>query len=275
MAIPLYVDTHCHLDSDIYKDNLDIVVNHALEEGVWIVTLGEDYASSQKAIAIAERYPKGVYAAVGFHPSLVGAQAADGDALIDIARFAELARHPKVVALGETGLDFSDLPRDARTAEQVKTNQKKIFGRFLDLARDLRLPLLLHCREAHADMLEMLETWDKATRGFDSRGIVHCFSGTMKDARRYFALDFAVSVTGIITHGAYQAEVIKKSPATHLVVESDCPYLTAAPWGIRRNEPAYISRVASAVAVMRGVTPQVVAHDTTRNALRIFSRIKG
>lgn len=279
MALPRFIDTHCHLDSDIYSRDLDIVVKHALEEGVWIVTLGEDYASSKKAIEIAERYPEGVYAAVGFHPKKVGAEVASDDALLDVARFAELARHPKVVALGETGLDFGGLPTDVRVdpkvhiAEQIKANQKKIFGRFLDLSRELRLPLLLHCREAHEEMLSMLETWDKTTRGFDSRGIVHCFSGNWKEARRYFNLDFMISVTGIVTHGAYQSEVIKKAPSSHLVVESDCPYLTPVPWSIRRNEPAYITQVGESVANMRGTLPQVVAKETTQNALRVFAKI--
>lgn len=279
MALPKYIDTHCHLDSEIYSRDLDIVVKHALDEGVWIVTLGSDYASSKRAVEIAERYPEGVYAAVGLHPRKIGAEVMADDKLLDIDKFAELAKHPKVVALGETGLDYHDLPPDARTdpkfhlVEQIKANQRQVFGRFLDLSRDLRLPLLLHCRDAHEEMIEMLETWDKTTRGFDSRGVVHCFSGTWKDARRYFNLDFMISVTGIVSHGAYQSEVIKKSPLSRLVVESDCPYLTPVPWSIRRNEPSYLPTVSEAIAAMRGDAPQQVAQETTGNALKVFSKI--
>ena len=277
--MPRYIDTHCHLDSEIYARDLDIIVKHALDEGVWIVTLGSDYESSKRAIEIAERYPEGVYAAVGLHPKNVGGDLMADDKMLDIEKFAALAAHPKVVALGETGLDYHDLPADARTdpkfhlAEQIKANQRQVFSRFLDLSRDLRLPLLIHCRDAHEDMLGMLETWDKTTRGFDSRGIVHCFSGTWKDARKYFNLDFMISVTGIVTHGAYQSEVIKRSPLSRLVVESDCPYLTPVPWSIRRNEPSYLPTVTDAVAAMRGEPPVQVAQETTRNALKVFSKI--
>src|SRR5512142_3206125 len=156
MPLPRYIDTHCHLDSDIYARDLDIVVKHALDEGVWIVTLGSDYETSKRAVEIAERYPEGVYAAVGLHPSKVGGDVAADDKLIDMTKFAELAAHPKVVALGETGLDYHDLPTDKRSdperlSDRIKANQKKVFGGFLDLSRQLRLPVLLHCRDAHDD----------------------------------------------------------------------------------------------------------------------------
>ncbi|HTM68810.1 MAG TPA: TatD family hydrolase [Candidatus Binatia bacterium] len=276
--MPRYIDTHCHLDSEIYARDLDIVVKHALDEGVWIVTLGSDYESSKKAIEIAERYPEGVFAAVGLHPKKVGDDMLADDKLLDVGKFAELAAHPKVVALGETGLDYGDMPEDKRDpkahlAEQRRLNQKKVFGRFLDLSRELRLPLLIHCREAHDDMLRMLDNWDKTTRGFDSRGIVHCFSGSWREARKYYNLDFLVSVTGIVTHGAYQSEVIKKSPASRLVVESDCPFLTPVPWAIRRNEPSYLPTVADGVAAMRGEPPGQFAAETTHNALKVFTKM--
>lgn len=277
--IPTYVDTHSHLDSDIYARDLDVVVKKALDEGVWIVTLGSDLESSRKAVAIAERYPEGVFAAVGLHPKKVPVVAAHDATLIDLSPFAELARHPKVVAIGETGLDYSEFPQGTRggpmrqLAEQAKANQKKVFGRFMDLSRELRLPMLLHCREAHEDMLTMLETWDKTTRGFDSRGIVHCFSGSWKQARRYFNLDFVLSVTGTVTHGGYQEEVIRKAPATHLAIESDCPHMAQVPWGSRRNEPSYLHVVADGVAVTRGEKPAQVAADTTRNAMRVLRKM--
>ncbi len=272
------IDTHCHLDASIYERDLDIVVRHAQDENVAIVTLGSDLQSSRRAVEIAERYPQGVYAAVGFHPSKVSADPLSEE-LADMSGFTELLAHPKVVAIGETGLDYHDLPSFSRNAAEVqladrmRANQKKAFGRFLDLAREHRLPLLLHCRDAHEDMLQMLETWDKTTRGFDSRGIVHCFSGDWKTARRFFNLDFLISVTGIQTHGGYQSEVIKKSPASRLVVESDCPHMTPTAFSIRRNEPSYLPLVAAAVAGMRETSEAQVAAETTANALKVFTRI--
>lgn len=277
--MPFLIDTHAHLDADIYKNDLDIVVKHALEDGVWIVTIGNDYASSKRAVEIAERYPDGVFAAVGIHPLNIKGDVTADDKLLDLEKFFALARHPKVVAIGETGLDFHDLPpagrRDSNAAksEKIRGNQKKVFGRFLELSKELRLPILLHCRDAESEMLAMLEVWDKMTPGFDARGIVHCFSGDWKTARRFFALNFAVSVTGIMSQGHYQTELIRKSPLAKLVLESDCPFLTAIPWSIRRNEPGYLSIVAATVAGIRGQTVAEIAAQTTENTMKILRKL--
>ncbi len=274
-----FIDTHCHLDSPVYERDLDIVVRHARDEGVEIVTLGNDLESSRRAVEIAERYPKGVYAAVGMHPKHIGGNLWADDKLMDTVAFSELLRHPKVVAIGETGLDFHALPTYTRSAAErqmvnrIKLNQRNVFSRFLDLSREFRLPLMLHCRDAYGDMLNMIETWDKTTRGFDSRGVVHCFSGDWKTARRFFNLDFSISVTGVLTHGAYQSEVIRKAPASRLLIESDCPHMTAIPWSHRRNEPSYLPLVAEAVAAMRDVSSAQISADTTANALKLFHRI--
>lgn len=278
--MPQLFDTHAHLDADIYAGELDIVVKHALEEGVWMVTVGNDYESSRRAVEIAERFPQGVYAAIGLHPLKVPADLEAEDKLLNLEKFYELARREKVVAVGETGLDFHDLPEGFRAdpkvhqAEKMKANQRKVFGRFLDLSRELRLPLLLHCRDAHDEMIETLETWNKTTPGFDSRGILHCFTGSWKQARRYFNLDLCLSVTGIVSHGGYQTEVIRKSPASRLALESDCPYLTAVPWSARRNEPSYLPTVAAAVAGMRGEPVERLAEETTKNALRVLRKLR-
>jgi TatD DNase family protein len=273
------VDTHAHLDSSIYEHDLDVVVRTAEKEGVVSITVGNDYASSVRAIQLAEKYPS-VYAAIGLHPNRIPVTEDPEAPLVELDRFNALAAHPKVVAIGETGLDFHDLSQEYRMspgkaqAERIKNVQKKVFGRFLQLAQEHRLPLLLHCRDAHQDMLEMLETWDRATPGFDARGIVHAFTGTWKDARRYFNLEFLVSVTGLITHGAYQTELIRKAPLSQLVLESDCPYVTPVPWALRRNEPSYLALVAQAVAGMRGTTVEEVATQTTFNCRRMFRKMQ-
>lgn len=276
---PRILDTHAHLDSKVYERDLDIVVRHALEDGVWIVTVGNDYQSSVQAVSIAERYPEGVYAAVGLHPLRIGAAALAEDKLIDIGKFEALARHPKVVAVGETGLDFHDLPQGKRggpehqIAERIKLNQMKVFARFLELSRELRLPLMLHCREAHDEMLKMLETWDKATSGFDSRGVVHCFSGNWKQARKYFNLDFMISVTGIVAHGGYQGELLRKAPLGRLLAESDCPFLTPQPFSLRRNEPQFVSSVTARLAGLRKMRVEDVEKQLAENAMSVFKRI--
>ncbi len=277
--MPYLIDTHAHLDADIYARDLDIIVKHALQDDIWIVTVGTDYASSVKAVEIADRYPNGVFAAIGLHPLKVPSDLQADDRLLNIEKFADLAKNPKVVALGETGLDFSDLPehprpgQDRQLADKLRLNQARVFGKFLDLSRDLRLPLLLHCRDAQQVMLEMIETWDKTTRGFDSRGILHGFNGNWKEAKRFFNLNFLISVTGTIAHGAYQQELIRKAPLSRLVLESDCPHLTAVPWNLRRSEPGYLPSVLSAVAGIRNEKPEKVAAETTKNALGVLKKI--
>lgn len=279
MNAPYLIDTHAHLDADIYAGELDVIMKHARQENVWVLTVGSDYESSVRAVELANLYREGVYAAIGLHPERVRTDALAEDKFVDMERFRQLARHPKVVALGETGLDYHALPAvrpggpDSQAIERVKSAQKKALSAFLQLSKELRLPLVLHCREAHEDMLEMLETWDKTSIGFDARGVIHCFTGDWKEARRYFNLDFMISLTGVLTHAHYQAEVIKKAPLSRILLESDCPYLTPAPWSIRRNEPSYLPSVAAAVAGIRGLKTAELAKETTANALKVFTKM--
>jgi len=273
------IDTHAHLDDEILGKDLDIIIRHALEENIGMVTIGSDLESSRRAVAIASKYPEGVYAAVGLHPQKVPLDGT-GTAGIEIGLYRELLQHPKVVAIGEVGLDYRDFPvlrrGDARAAiiEAAKSKQKAVFSAFLELSREARLPLMLHSRESHDDLLSMLENWDKLTPGFDARGIVHGFVGDWKTARRFFNLDFAISVTGIMAHGAYNAEAIRKAPATQLVIESDCPHATIAPWALRRSEPSYLPACVSAVAALRGEKTEALMASMTANSLRILKRLK-
>lgn len=274
-----FIDAHAHLDSDIYARDLDAVVQRARDEEVTVVTVGSDYASSRRATEIAERYD-GVYAAVGLHPKKVPEDLTAEDKLLGIEKFHELASRPKVIAIGECGLDFRDLALDSRgdpnmgRIGRIRDNQVKVFGRFLELSRELRLPLILHCREAHDEMLELLETWDRSTSGFDARGIVHCFSGDWRQAKRYFNLDFMLSLTGMFSHGAYQAEIAKKAPLSRLVVESDCPYISPLAWAARRNEPASVRTVVGSLAALRGEPFEEVARETAANARAVFKKIR-
>jgi TatD DNase family protein len=278
MTTACLIDTHAHLDNPVYNRDLDIVVHQALEEDVGIITVGNDYTTSVQAIKIAERYPN-VYAAIGLHPLKINRQVQADDKLIDIGQYLLLARHPKVVALGETGLDFHDLPQgrqrsiERQVAERIKDNQRKVFARFLEMSRELRLPLLLHCRDAHDEMLKMLETWDRTTSGFDSRGVVHCFSGTWKQARRYFNLDFLISVTGVVSYSGYQNELLKKAPLSRLLVESDCPYLTPTPWNWRRSEPSYIKQAVANLAGLRKMSISDVEKQLSENYRRMFQHL--
>jgi TatD DNase family protein len=276
--MPHLIDTHAHLDDPIFERDLAVVIKQALADDIWIVTLGSDYASSKRAVEIAEQYGQGVYAAIGLHPKRVSQQALADDQLMNLERFAELADHPKVVAIGETGLDYSVLPegrgkgvREKR--ELAAENQKQVLSRFLQLAAEKRLPLLLHCREAHNDLLGILERWDKTARPADVSGIVHHYTGNWKQAKRYFTLDFLLSVTGLLTHGGFQAEVFRKAPLDKLVLESDCPHLTTVPWSHRRSEPIYLETVALSLAGLRQRDLLEIAAATTANSRRVLKKM--
>ncbi|MBN1585693.1 TatD family hydrolase [Candidatus Uhrbacteria bacterium] len=274
--MPVLIDTHAHLDEGIYGNDPDAIIGRALADGVWTVTIGSDYDSSRKAIAIAERHPVGVYAAVGVHPCRVSGE--PDDIILGLEKFGELAKHPKVVAIGETGLDYRNSPESAdgeggAVSQRIRDGQKQVFGRFLQLSSEFRLPLLLHCREAHSDMLDILERWDRTSRVAGIGGIVHHFSGNWKDAKRYFDLDFMISTTGLLAYGAHQAEVFRKAPLDRIVLESDCPHLTAVPWSQRRCEPTYLANVAVALAGLRQEPLGRIVKATTDNALRVLGKL--
>jgi TatD DNase family protein len=250
------VDTHAHLHDAAFDDDRAAVLARARAAGVGaFLTIGTDVPTSEAAVALAGAEPD-VYAAVGIHPH--DAATATPAAL---ARIAELARVPKVVAVGELGLDYyRDLsPRDAQRAALVAQ---------LRLARAVGKPVLLHCREAHADLLEVCAA-EAVTGG---GGILHCFSGDLAVARRGLELGLFISIAGPVTYPSARrlAEVVRALPLDRLVVETDCPYLPPQPWRGQRNEPAYLPVTAARVAELLGQPAAAVAAATTANAVRLL-----
>lgn len=274
-------DTHAHLNLGAFDDDWREAAKRALDAGIWIINVGDNLETSKKAVAIAEEFPEGVYAAVGLHPSEVLEEQ------FDIAEYEKLAVHHKVVALGEVGLDYYRMPDTIRPEEaggpivggQVKTPgeikdlQKEILLEFIKLSEKTKLPVIIHCREAHADMINLLENFNRAP-GPDARGVMHCFSGSWDEARRYFNLGFLISFTGVITFAHFEGEVLAKAPLDKIMVETDCPYLTPEPYRGGRNEPRYVEFVAKEVARVKKESYEEVARVTTENARRLFSKIK-
>jgi TatD DNase family protein len=246
------VDTHAHLHDAAFDDDRAAVLARARAAGVGaFLTIGTDVPTSEAAVALAAAEPD-VYAAVGIHPH--DAATADAAAL---ERITELARAPKVVAIGELGLDYyRDLsPRDAQRTALVAQ---------LRLARRAGKPVLLHCREAHADLLDLCGAEDVAAGG----GILHCFSGDLAVARRGLDLGLLISIAGPVTYPSARrlADVVRVLPLDRLVVETDCPYLPPQPWRGQRNEPAYLPVTAARVAELLGQPAATVARQTTANA---------
>ena len=278
MAIQ-WVDTHAHLDDRQFDGDRDAVVRRAAQAGVqWMVTIGADLPSSRAAVALCERYPN-VYAAVGIHPH--DAKLLDR-ATLDTLR--DLAAHPRVVAIGEIGLDYyrDRSPRDVQcTALEAQ----------LALATELGKPAVIHIRDqpgqrtAYDDTLSILRTWLPDAQPPDPQtpklpnpqtpqppGVLHCFSGDLQMAQAALALGFCVGVDGPVTYpsaGDLRA-IVAQLPLDRLLLETDCPYLPPQAWRGRRNEPAYLTYIAATVAEVKGVDLAKVAEVTTANAARLF-----
>ena len=256
MIAPELFDTHAHLHFPEFAGDLDAVLARARVAGVrGMVTIGTDVATSRAAAALAEREPD-VWAAVGIHPH--EAADADEEALAEIER---LASAPRVVAIGETGLDFfrDRSPRSAQT---------RAFTAQVSLARRLGKPVLVHCRDAHAETITLLAAGGPLERG----GIMHCFSGDLTVARRCIDLGLLVSLAGPVTYPKPGAllEVARMIPADRLVVETDCPFLPPQPYRGKRNEPAYLAITATRVAELRGEPLADLAARMSENARVLF-----
>jgi len=254
-TLPLLVDTHAHLDSSQFRDDQAEVIARAQAQGIsHILTIGCDLESSRASVAIALRHPD-IYAAVGVHPH----DAAGFNAVVR-RELKRLAQEDKVVAIGEIGLDYyrDRSPREA---------QRKAFTDQLALARELDLPVIVHDRDAHDDVLAIL-----ADAGAGLNGVLHCFSGDAAMARRCLELGLYISIAGPVTYPKNDGlqEVVRAISIDRLLVETDCPYLAPQAHRGKRNEPAYVRRTAEKIAELKGLSLQDVARITSLNAWRLF-----
>jgi len=282
----MLVETHAHLDYPDFAHDLDDVLRRATEAGVTrVITIGTSIESSRRAIDLAERYPA-VYATVGVHPTYV--QEAEEDVFTPLR---ELAKHPRVVAIGETGLDYHRLPSEevakekqvqvmtalrTETDEEIeaqirdgayKSKQVSLFEQQLDLAVELGLNAVIHQRDAWEDTLKVMQPYTGKLRG-----VLHCFGGSLDQANEVLDLDHLVSFTGIVTfkNGAAVREVAAQIPLWKFMVETDCPYLAPVPFRGKRCEPAHTRIVAEAIAAARGVSLEEIAEATTETAEQFF-----
>ena len=257
---PKYFDIHSHISfSDFEKDRV-AVIERMKDAGVFSITVGVDKKSSQEAVACAKKY-NNVYATVGLHPT-------DNTKEAFIEKdYEKLAQHPKVVAIGECGLDYLRIKGDK---EEEKKRQKKEFEKQIVFAAKHNKPLMIHCRQAHGDMLDIL-TEKKQTLGNTLRGNIHFFSESIETAKKYFALDFTISFTGVITFTDDYNEAIKNAPLDMILSETDCPFVAPVPHRRSRNEPVYVREVVKQIANIRGEEYIVVEKALLDNAKRVFS----
>ena len=256
----MLVDSHCHLDFPDFAPELDAVVTRAGAAGVGrMVTISTRVRRHAQVLAIAERFPN-VTCSVGTHP-----HHAHEELDITVEELVARASHPKVVAIGEAGLDYhyDNSPRDA---------QEQGFRTHIAAARATQLPLVIHAREADDDTARILE--EEMGKG-PFPAVLHCYTGGPELARRAIALGHSISFTGIVTFknsGALR-EIAASLPADRFLVETDAPYLAPLPYRGKRNEPAYVTEVAKVLAEVRGVTPDEIARQTTENFFRLFAKV--
>lgn len=322
----MLIDSHTHTQFPEFDADRDAVVRRALEAGIWMVNVGTNVESSKKAVELAREYPEGVYATVGIHPVrdeiFNGASPQDADAEYDFAQIEELARDPKVVGIGETGLDYyrSQEMQNSKIKNQndpkqitsqlygasnakfkiIKEKQKELFLKHIELAREVAKPLVIHCREAHDDLLEILrvqfgEVQPPTTNNFllsgrhmatnsskagknqraevEPRGVMHFFggAGAWENLDEYLKMGFYISLAGVITFKKYgHFEDIKRIPLGRILIETDAPYAAPEPYRGKRNEPLYVKYVAEKLAKIKGVAFEKVAERTTKNARALF-----
>lgn len=283
----MLVETHAHLDYPDFESDFEDVLQRAEAAGVTrIITIGTSVTSSRRAIELAEKYP-GVYAVIGFHPSYV--EQADENV---IPALRELAKSKRVVALGETGLDYHRLPsveaakqknvqvlsralqaglEDVVEAEihdgAYKSRQADLFEQHLDLAAELGLNVVIHQRDAWDDTVDILQSYSDKVRG-----VFHCFGGTLEQANQVLGLGHLVSFTGIVTfkNGKGVLDVAAQLPLDKFMVETDCPYLAPVLFRGKRSEPAHTRIVAETLAGARGITLEEIARATTATAEDFF-----
>ena len=251
------IDSHAHLDGEKFADDRAAVVERALAAGVVkIITMGDSLESSARSVALAERFDP-VYAAVGIHPEEAQPMTAATD-----DQLAAWAAQEKVVAIGEIGLDYY-WEKD----EEKRALQRAIFVRQLDLARQLRLPVCIHDREAHGDMLKILKT-----EGRGLRGVLHCYSGSWEMAAELLKGDWYFGIDGPLTYknAAKLPEIVQRLPAERILVETDSPYLSPMPFRGKRNEPAHVLYVAKKAAELRGESLEDFARATRENTRALY-----
>jgi len=261
MNVPL-IDTHAHLDVSAFDEDRTEAISRASEVGVGsMITVGTDLESSRKAIELSERH-LGVHAAVGIHPH--------DAAMIDetnIAALSELARHPAVVAIGETGLDYY---RDY----SPKESQIKGLKWHLALASEMDLPVIIHCRQAEEEMLGLLRSWvsDCQDKGRECRAVIHCFNGDATAAREYLDMGFYLALGAYVGYpsSAGMHDVFRSIPGNKLLLETDCPFLPPQTYRGKRNEPAYLPLTLQALTEIRQELDEDIAAATTQNAQRLF-----
>jgi len=275
-----YIDTHCHVHFDVFKNDVADVLSRAREAGVGMIVVGTLHKTSRQAALFAREH-ENVWAAVGLHPNNIhfiapSEDEGSGREDFDYDFYRDLARDPRVVAIGETGMDAYRIP-DGFEREEVLKEQERVFRLHLDLCEELGKPVIIHVRDAHEEVTRVLAEYVSAGK-LARRGIMHCFTGTPEQACRYVELGMYISIPGIITFPPKKGETenslvaaLRVVPRDRLLVETDSPYLAPVPHRGVRNEPAYVVSTAEKIAEILGIDHGECAETLVANARRVYA----
>lgn len=280
----MFVDTHAHIQFDAYKSDRDAVVARCREKGIILNIVGTQKDTSKRAVEMAEAYDN-MYASIGTHPIHLHSTHVDEEESsflsreesFDEAYYEELVKSPKVIGIGECGLDLYHIPKD-KSKEEVLEKQRKVFLAHVEFAYKHDLPLVIHCRDAHDEMIELLRSLGRPVRG-----TVHCYTSNWKHAEQYLDMGLYLGFTGVVTFPPKKLdpapqlgllETIEKMPLDRIVVETDSPYLAAQAYRGTRAEPWMVEEVVKKIALTRRLSVEKMNEIIVENTLRLFSKIK-
>lgn len=277
--MPKYIDIHSHVNFTAFDADREEVIGRALDGDTWMINVGTQIDTSKSAVALANKYEEGVYAVIGLHPIHTGASYHDEKELgegnkeftsrgevFNKEAYRELLRDPKVVAIGECGLDYY------RCDEESIAKQKEAFVAQIELADEFGKPLMLHIRNnpkdkklnAYSDVLDLLKKFP------NMKGDVHFFAGTWEDAKKFLDIGFTLSFTGVVTFTKDYDEVIRNTPLDRIMSETDSPYVAPVPHRGKRNEPIYVREIVKKIAEIKNLPEEEVAKAIIANAKRLF-----
>lgn len=257
--IPQFFDIHSHLNFKDYDSDFEDVVSRLKDSKTYTITVGTDIEYSRKAVEIAEKY-EDIFACIGVHP------VDNPSRSFEKKEFEDLVKHPKVVAIGECGLDFF---HQNKTDTKEVERQKNLFFDHINLALAHSKPIMIHSRDAYEEVLEILEPIAKK-EGEKLMGNVHFFAGDKEIAKRFFDIGFTISFTGVITFARNYDEVISYAPLDMIMSETDAPYVAPIPYRGKRNEPSFVSETVRQISQIRGEDFESVKTALVKNALRVF-----
>jgi TatD DNase family protein len=277
-----FFDAHTHAHFAAYEKDWREVIGRALQAGVWMINVGTQRDTSARAVEIANLYPEGVYATVGLHPihteqSYHNAKELGANGVkeftsrgetFDYEYYKKLALDPKCVGIGECGLDYYRLNVTGDKGQETWKRQKKTFEAQIELAKEVQKPLMIHCREAFKDLIDILVSCHMSH--VPNPGVIHFFTGTPDDAKKLLDLGFAFTFGGVITFARDYDAAIKLIPLDRILSETDAPYVSPVPYRGKRNEPAYVVEVVKKLAELKGISEEQMAEHIFQNAKKIF-----